>query len=145
MESLASAVWLTIGLVVAGGYLLGSIPFGLIATRLGGAGDIRKIGSGNIGATNVLRSGRKDLAAITLIGDAGKGDGAACPHRRAMASTELAKLEGYLRRTFNNHGISVRARMKKNDSAEVYLADEFNMHGVTATTMGASPVLVVNA
>ena len=56
-----------------GGYLLGSIPFGMIATRLGGAGDIRKIGSGNIGATNVLRSGRKDLAAITLIGDAGKG------------------------------------------------------------------------
>lgn len=56
-----------------GGYLLGSIPFGLIATRLGGAGDIRAIGSGNIGATNVLRTGRRDLAAITLIGDAGKG------------------------------------------------------------------------
>ena len=73
METLAGAVWLTLGLVVVGGYLLGSIPFGLIATRLGGAGDIRKIGSGNIGATNVLRSGRKDLAAITLIGDAGKG------------------------------------------------------------------------
>ena len=73
MESLASAVWLTLGLTVVGGYLLGSIPFGLIATRLGGAGDIRKIGSGNSGATNVLRSGRKDLAAITLIGDAGKG------------------------------------------------------------------------
>ncbi|MDG2521806.1 glycerol-3-phosphate 1-O-acyltransferase PlsY [Caulobacter segnis] len=73
MESLAGAVWLTLGLVVVGGYLLGSIPFGLIATRLGGAGDIRKIGSGNIGATNVLRSGRKDLAAITLMGDAGKG------------------------------------------------------------------------
>jgi len=73
MEDLAQTVWLTLGLVVLGGYLLGSIPFGLIATRLGGAGDIRKIGSGNIGATNVLRSGRKDLAAITLIGDAGKG------------------------------------------------------------------------
>ncbi len=73
MESLAGAVWLTLGLVVVGGYLLGSIPFGLIATRLGGAGDIRQIGSGNIGATNVLRSGRKDLAAITLLGDAGKG------------------------------------------------------------------------
>ncbi|WP_269713607.1 glycerol-3-phosphate 1-O-acyltransferase PlsY [Caulobacter sp. NIBR2454] len=73
MESLAGAVWLTLGLVLVGGYLLGSIPFGLIATRLGGAGDIRNIGSGNIGATNVLRSGRKDLAAITLLGDAGKG------------------------------------------------------------------------
>ncbi|HXV00889.1 MAG TPA: glycerol-3-phosphate 1-O-acyltransferase PlsY [Caulobacteraceae bacterium] len=56
-----------------GGYLIGSIPFGVIATRLGGAGDVRQVGSGNIGATNVLRTGRKDLAAITLIGDAGKG------------------------------------------------------------------------
>ena len=73
MQDLAQAVYLTIGLTILGGYLLGSIPFGLIATRLGGAGDIRQIGSGNIGATNVLRSGRKDLAAITLIGDAGKG------------------------------------------------------------------------
>ena len=45
----------------------------MIATRLGGAGDIRKVGSGNIGATNVLRTGRRDLALITLIGDAGKG------------------------------------------------------------------------
>ncbi|ADG11225.1 acyl-phosphate glycerol 3-phosphate acyltransferase [Caulobacter segnis] len=73
MESLASAVYLTLAIAVVGGYLLGSIPFGLIATRLGGAGDIRQIGSGNIGATNVLRSGRKDLALITLLGDAGKG------------------------------------------------------------------------
>ncbi len=55
------------------GYLLGSIPFGLVATRLAGLGDVRAIGSGNIGATNVLRTGRKDLAALTLIGDAGKG------------------------------------------------------------------------
>ena len=58
---------------LVGGYLLGSIPFGVIAARLGGLGDIRKVGSGNIGATNVLRTGRKDLALITLIGDAGKG------------------------------------------------------------------------
>ena len=55
------------------GYLLGSIPFGLILTRLAGTQDLRSIGSGNIGATNVLRTGRKGLAAATLIGDALKG------------------------------------------------------------------------
>jgi glycerol-3-phosphate acyltransferase PlsY len=54
-------------------YLLGSIPFGLLLTRGAGAGDIRSIGSGNIGATNVLRTGRKDLAAATLALDALKG------------------------------------------------------------------------
>lgn len=54
------------------GYLIGSIPFGLILTKAAGLGDIRKIGSGNIGATNVLRTGRKDLALLTLILDAGK-------------------------------------------------------------------------
>jgi glycerol-3-phosphate acyltransferase PlsY len=58
---------------LAGGYLLGSIPFGLIFTRLAGLGDVRAIGSGNIGATNVLRTGRKGLAAATLLGDALKG------------------------------------------------------------------------
>src|SRR5471032_748050 len=58
------------------GYLLGSIPFGLILTRLAGAGDIRGVGSGNIGATNVLRTGRKGLAAATLLGDALKGTAA---------------------------------------------------------------------
>jgi glycerol-3-phosphate acyltransferase PlsY len=59
-------------LAAAGGYLLGSIPFGLVLTRSAGLGDIREIGSGNIGATNVLRTGRKDLALATLLLDAGK-------------------------------------------------------------------------
>jgi len=58
------------------GYLLGSIPFGLILTRLAGTGDIRSVGSGNIGATNVLRTGRKGLAAATLVGDMLKGTAA---------------------------------------------------------------------
>ncbi|HXY57302.1 MAG TPA: glycerol-3-phosphate 1-O-acyltransferase PlsY [Methylocystis sp.] len=67
-------------------YLLGSIPFGVILTRLAGAGDLRAIGSGNIGATNVLRTGRKDLAAATLLLDGLKGavavlvGGALAPH-----------------------------------------------------------------
>jgi len=60
-------------LVAVAGYLLGSIPFGLVLTRVAGLGDIRKIGSGNIGATNVLRTGNKGLAAATLLLDAGKG------------------------------------------------------------------------
>jgi glycerol-3-phosphate acyltransferase PlsY len=55
------------------GYLLGSIPFGLLLTRLAGLGDIRRVGSGNIGATNVLRTGNKALAAIVLLLDGGKG------------------------------------------------------------------------
>ena len=58
------------------GYLLGSIPFGLLLTRMAGKGDIRDIGSGNIGATNVLRSGSKKLAALTLLLDAAKGTAA---------------------------------------------------------------------
>lgn len=60
-------------LAALAGYLLGSIPFGLILTRAFGAGDVRQIGSGSIGATNVLRTGRKGLAAATVLLDAGKG------------------------------------------------------------------------
>lgn len=64
---------MTILLAAVLGYLLGSVPFGLVITRAAGLGDIRAIGSGNIGATNVLRTGRKDLAAATLLLDSGKG------------------------------------------------------------------------
>ncbi len=71
-------------LAAAGGYLLGSIPFGLVITRAAGLGDIRDIGSGNIGATNVLRTGRKDLALATLLLDAGKA-GIALLLARALA------------------------------------------------------------
>lgn len=64
---------MTIALAALLGYLLGSIPFGLVITKAAGLGDIRAIGSGNIGATNVLRTGRKDLALATLLLDSGKG------------------------------------------------------------------------
>ena len=83
------------------GYLLGSIPFGLIVTKLGGAGDVRAIGSGNIGATNVLRTGRKDLAAATLLLDALKGTVAvlivgAFLSREAMIVAGLGAFLGHL-------------------------------------------------
>ncbi|HEY8594318.1 MAG TPA: glycerol-3-phosphate 1-O-acyltransferase PlsY [Devosiaceae bacterium] len=63
----------SIVIALVAGYLLGSIPFGLLITRAAGLGDIRGIGSGNIGATNVLRTGRRELAALTLVLDAAKG------------------------------------------------------------------------
>ena len=69
--------WPYLLVALIGGYLLGSVPFGLVLTRVAGLGDIRKIGSGNFGATNVLRTGRKDLAAATLLLDSGKGAAAA--------------------------------------------------------------------
>ena len=70
-QILAAPGWFLPTVAVA--YLIGSIPFGLLLTRFAGLGDVRKIGSGNIGTTNVLRTGRKDLAAATLVLDAGKG------------------------------------------------------------------------
>ncbi|ODP35992.1 glycerol-3-phosphate 1-O-acyltransferase PlsY [Sphingomonas turrisvirgatae] len=66
-------IWIPPTLALLLGYLLGSIPFGVLLTRWGGAGDLRSVGSGNIGATNVLRTGRKGLAAATLLLDLAKG------------------------------------------------------------------------
>jgi glycerol-3-phosphate acyltransferase PlsY len=68
-----SHTWPYAAVALGLGYLLGSIPFGLLLTRLAGLGDIRKVGSGNIGATNVLRTGRKGLALATLLLDGAKG------------------------------------------------------------------------
>ena len=69
--------WPALTIALFGGYLLGSIPFGLVFTKMAGLGDIRDIGSGNIGATNVLRTGNKFLALATLIFDSLKGGAAA--------------------------------------------------------------------
>ena len=87
---MASAdTFLTIAFVI--GYLLGSIPFGLILTRLAGTQDLRSIGSGNIGATNVLRTGRKGLAAATLILDALKGTAAVIIGARLPGPPQVAR------------------------------------------------------
>ena len=76
------------------GYLLGSVPFGLVLTRLAGLGDIRAIGSGNIGATNVLRTGRKGLAVATLLLDGGKGAVAAVL-ATILAGGEIGLVAGF--------------------------------------------------
>jgi glycerol-3-phosphate acyltransferase PlsY len=81
---------------LAFGYLLGSIPFGLILTRLAGLGDVRKIGSGNIGATNVLRTGNKGLAALTLVLDALKGTAAVLIAQHVGGGHGIAILAGLL-------------------------------------------------
>ncbi|MEM1429912.1 MAG: glycerol-3-phosphate 1-O-acyltransferase PlsY [Pseudomonadota bacterium] len=80
-------------LVGALAYLLGSVPFGIVMARLFGLGDLRAIGSGNIGATNVLRTGHRLAAALTLIGDAGKG-GAAVLAARALVGEDAAQIAG---------------------------------------------------
>jgi|SRR5436190_3159589 len=89
-----------IAAAIVGGYLLGSIPFGVIVMKAAGAGDPRDIGSGNIGATNVLRSGKRGLAALTLLGDGGKGAVAvliawlATRHGSTQAQAVLTSLAG---------------------------------------------------
>src|SRR5947209_17183520 len=84
---------LSCALALIFGYLCGSIPFGLILTRAAGTQDIRSVGSGNIGATNVLRTGRKGLAAATLLGDALKGTAAVLIVRH-FCGPELAMIAG---------------------------------------------------
>jgi acyl-phosphate glycerol 3-phosphate acyltransferase len=79
--------------VAAAAYLLGSVPFGIVMARLFGLGDLRQIGSGNIGATNVLRTGNKTAAALTLILDAGKG-GIAVLIARALFGEDAAQVAG---------------------------------------------------
>jgi acyl phosphate:glycerol-3-phosphate acyltransferase len=86
-----SYTWPFLAAIVLG-YLLGSIPFGLVLTKLAGHGDVRDIGSGNIGATNVLRTGSKPLAAATLILDGGKG--AAAVLLAGMFGPDMAVLAG---------------------------------------------------
>ncbi|MBI5121741.1 MAG: glycerol-3-phosphate 1-O-acyltransferase PlsY [Rhodospirillales bacterium] len=85
MESLLAAL---------GGYLLGSVPFGLLLTKAAGLGDIRAVGSGNIGATNVLRTGNKKLAAATLILDGAKGAVAALI-AWGLAGEDMALIAGF--------------------------------------------------
>jgi glycerol-3-phosphate acyltransferase PlsY len=99
------------------GYLFGSIPFGLVLTRLAGLGDIRAIGSGNIGATNVLRTGNKALAAATLLLDGAKGTAAVLLCARLGWSAEIAAALG----AFVGHVFPVWLRFKGGKGVATYI------------------------
>lgn len=105
-------------LAVAFGYLLGSIPFGLLLTRAAGLGDIRTIGSGNIGATNVLRTGNKALAAATLLLDAGKA-AAAVLIARYLWGEDAALLAGLA--AFVGHILPVWLSFRGGKGVAVYI------------------------
>ena len=107
------------------GYLLGSIPFGLLLTRSAGAPDVRSIGSGNIGATNVLRTGRKDLAAATLLLDALKGT-AAVLIGRWLAPEDGALIAGFA--AFIGHILPVWLNFKGGKGVATFLGALFGLH-----------------
>jgi glycerol-3-phosphate acyltransferase PlsY len=101
----------------AGGYLLGSIPFGLLLTKAAGLGDVRAIGSGNIGATNVLRTGRKDIAAATLLLDGFKATAAALIF--AHFSAEAGLVAGFA--AFLGHIFPVWLKFKGGKGVATYI------------------------
>jgi acyl phosphate:glycerol-3-phosphate acyltransferase len=105
-------------LAIVVGYLLGSIPFGLLLTRLAGTEDLRSIGSGNIGATNVLRTGRKSLAAATLAGDLLKGT-AAVLIAGSFGGAEAAMLAGLA--AFLGHLFPVWLKFKGGKGVATYI------------------------
>lgn len=119
--------WFAWGGALLFGYLLGSIPFGLILTRTAGMGDIRAIGSGNIGATNVLRTGRKGLAAATLILDGLKGTAAVL--LAASWGTGAALAAGF--GAFVGHCFPVWLRFSGGKGVATYLGILLGLHWPT--------------
>lgn len=103
------------------GYLVGSIPFGLVLTKAAGLEDIRKIGSGNIGATNVLRTGRKDLALLTLILDAGKAAIAALVFATISGNEVIGILSGVFAILGHNYPIWLKFKGGKGVAATLGL------------------------
>ncbi len=110
------------------GYLFGSIPFGIILTRMSGAGDLRSIGSGNIGATNVLRTGRKGLAALTLILDALKATAAVLVVREVLPGFETVAAVG----AFLGHLWPVWLRFEGGKGVATFLGVMIGLHWPSA-------------
>jgi acyl phosphate:glycerol-3-phosphate acyltransferase len=129
---MSANTWLPLALIL--GYLLGSIPFGLILTRLAGTEDLRSIGSGNIGATNVLRTGRKGLAAATLLLDALKGT-VAVIIAGYLAGPEAAMLAGL--GAFLGHLFPVWLKFKGGKGVAVYIGILIGLFWPAAALFGA--------
>ncbi|SDE34194.1 glycerol-3-phosphate 1-O-acyltransferase PlsY [Kordiimonas lacus] len=126
------------GLVLALSYLLGSIPFGLLFTKMAGLGDIRDVGSGNIGATNVLRTGRKDLALATLIMDAGKG-AIAVLLTRYMVDPALAPLAGAA--AFIGHCFPIYLKFKGGKGVATFFGTVFAINPLLGLACGVTWLL----
>lgn len=112
--------------VLAGAYLLGAVPFGLVITKLAGLGDVRDIGSGNIGATNVLRTGRKDLALLTLLLDAGKAGIAVLIAMQLVADDATAAAAGMA--AFFGHCFPVYLKFKGGKGVATFFGTLFAVH-----------------
>lgn len=124
---------------LSAGVVLGSVPFGLLLVRLAGLGDLRSMGSGNIGTTNVLRTGRKDLAALTLILDSGKGAAAALS--AAAWAGDHAGLAAGLGAVLG-HSFSLFLKGKGGKGVATTLGTLLAMHGLTGLIAVATWVLV---
>ena len=120
------------------GYLLGSVPFGLVLTKLAGHGDIRRIGSGNIGATNVLRAGDKKLAALTLILDIAKGTAAVLIAARWSQGAALAAGLG----AFLGHLFPVWLNFRGGKGVATYLGILLGLSWPAAASFAATWLLV---
>lgn len=117
------------------GYLLGSIPFGLLLTRAAGLGDIRNVGSGNIGATNVLRTGNKKLAALTLLGDMLKGTAAVLLAAALLGGREAGLVAGL--GAFLGHLFPVWLRFKGGKGVATFLGILIALKGSIALVFAA--------
>ncbi|AOO82079.1 glycerol-3-phosphate 1-O-acyltransferase PlsY [Bosea vaviloviae] len=127
--------WPSVCAALAIGYLLGSIPFGIILTRLSGGPDLRSIGSGNIGATNVLRTGNKKLAALTLAGDMLKGTTAVLLSAYLVGGKSAALLAGF--GAFLGHLFPVWLRFRGGKGVATYLGILIGLKWPIAVTFAA--------
>ncbi len=132
---------ITNGLVLIASYLLGAIPFGLVITRIFGLGDIREIGSGNIGATNVLRTGRKDLALATLLLDAGKGALAVLVTAHVLDMPSLVVVAGMA--TFIGHCFPIFLKFNGGKGVATFFGTVFAISWMVGLTVGAIWLLTI--